>query len=303
MSGQTKIKYPIDSDGFAQCVDINKKDILDSMNIYNIVVIDVLNKEECEITVNEIWEEMNEHGNGKLDKNDPITWQTENWPEPEYAYLSKHYALTQQSLKNMVNPRIALTFEILFGHSQICPKVGVPAIKRPVIVNGQYIKEWELSPLKLHYDKDNAEPYHKYPPRYQGCLALVDCSYDVGSFACSIGSANEVRKNPNLWLNADQGKYVLKGKESGYLYANCQKIPLRAGSMVIWDRSVAHYNFTNQSDKPRIVHFFSYSENTQIGHQLSDHTILNYCKEHPEFLKRLKQYNWNEKERKLFCID
>lgn len=297
-----KLKYPITSDGFAECIEIDNESILETMNKYNIVVIDVLTKIECEKSVDSIWKEMNMLGNGNLDPNDPTTWINENWPLPEHIYLSNHYSSSHQTFKNMVNPKIVKTFEILFGHKQICPKADRVSIKRPIYVNGQYFKEWELNPLRLHIDRDTDEPYEKYNRRYQGCLALVDCSYDVGSFSCVPGSGNEVRKNPNLWLNLDQGKYVKQGKESGFLFGNIQKIPLKAGSMVIWEKSVAHSNFPNSSDKPRITQFLSYVENTQTSLKLCEHNVITHCKNNPEYLKELKKYNWTEREKELFGL-
>lgn len=227
-----KLKYPTDSEGYAICVDFDN--IKNYMDLYNFVVIQALTHEECIESVRQGWIEMNNHGNGKLDPNDPTTWINDNWPLPDYIYLSNHPTMTEQSLKNMVNPNIVKTFEILFGHSQICPDVGIISIKRPVIVNGEYLNQYELNPLRLHYDRDTPEIYSKYNPRYQGCLALVDCGHDVGSISCVPGSANEVKKNPTLWTNVNQGKYIMTGKESGFLHANVQKIPLREGCMIIW---------------------------------------------------------------------
>ena len=270
MAYNPKLKYPITSDGFAECLNSdNPTKILEYMQIYNIVVIDALSQEECEISINQAWEEMNLHGNGKLDKTDPTTWINENWPLPNHIYLSDHPTSTYQSLKNMVNSNIVKTFEILFEHKNICPDVGIISIKRPVIVNGTH---------------------------------MPDCGYDIGSFACVPGSANAVKSNPNLWLNVDQGKYIQTGKESGFLHSNIQKIPLKAGSMVIWDRSVAHANFTNNSDKPRITHFFTYVEATTAAMALNKKNIITYCKENPKFLAELKKYNWANKEKQLFGI-
>lgn len=297
----SKLKYPINSDGFAYAAQSNTE-IKEFMNLYNFVVINALTPDECEKAVNQSWKEMNEHGNGKLDKNNPETWITENWPLPDFVYLSNHPTMTEQNLKNMVNKNIVNAYKVLFNHNQICPDVGIISIKRPLYLNDVYMEEWKLNPLKLHYDRDTEEQYYKYNDRYQGCLALVDCGYDIGGPSCVPGSANEVKKNPNLWTNVNQGKYITNGKESGFLHANIQNIPLKAGNMLIWNRATAHSNFTNNSNKPRIVHFFTYVEKTKIGMKLNQNNVIDFCKKNPKFLNEIKKYEWTTEEKKIFGI-
>jgi hypothetical protein len=173
------------------------------MQKYNFIVCSVLSPEECKTTIDQTWKEMNELGNGKLNPNDPGTWETENWPEPDHIYLSNHFTRIEQSFRNMVNPNVVRIFEILHKTDRLYATTGIISIKRPVYVNGVKRPDWELNPLRLHFDRDSEEPYDKYPPRYQAHISLVDSGYDVGSFSAVPGSANEVRKNPSLWLDVD----------------------------------------------------------------------------------------------------
>lgn len=297
-----KLKYPITSENFAESIPIEEYIINEYMNKYNFIVCSVLSPEECKLTIDQIWQEMNSLGNGKLDPNDPTTWINENWPRPDHIYLSDHFTTTEQCFKNMVNTNITQIFKILHKTKNIYAAADRVSIKRPTIVNGVEREEWKLNPLRLHLDRDTPEQYNKYPPRYQAHISLVDSGYDVGSFAAVPGSANEVKKHSNLWTHVDQGKYILTGKTSGYLHQHLQKIPIKAGDIVIWDKSVAHANFVNVSDKPRITQFLTFVPAVKYAMELNENNIHTYLTKHPEYKKELLKYNWSNQEKQILGL-
>lgn len=295
-------QYPITSEGFAESIPIDEEIINKYMKKYNFIVCSVLISGECQKTIEQTWNEMNTLGNGKLNPNDPTTWENENWPLPNHIYLSNHVTTTEQSFINMVNPNIVKIFEILHKTNKLYPSTSITSIKRPLYVNGVKKSDWVLNPLRLHFDRDSNENYDKYPPRYQGLISLVDSGYDIGSFAAVPGSANEVIKNPNLWLNVDQGKYIKTGKESGYLHKYLQKIPMKAGDMIIWDKSVAHSNFPNNSDKPRITQFFTYIPAAKYAIELNENNVVTYSTKHKEYKDEIMKYKWNDKQKQLLGL-
>ena len=100
--------------------------------------------------------------------------------------------------------------------------------------------------------------------RVQGLLAVSENGPDDGGFLCAPGSHRCLR----AWAHAhvrDAGimRRVLMPESSCQLQlpdgdplkAQAQKVPMRAGSLVVWDSRLAHANYQNDSARPRMVQY------------------------------------------------
>jgi hypothetical protein len=284
------LKYPLDRDGFA--IPINIEDLCDIMDTYNMAVIQVLDDEECETTVNAMWEEMNV--TNKLDKDDSRTWENENWPTPNSRFLSNNYATHEIVFRNSVHPKVVEVFSTLFGTDDLITTIDNWGIKRGTHFDWGTRYEWRDDSLRLHWDVD----IYNYVPRlYQSFIALVDSDYSVGSFACVPGSANEL----NEWKIKNkpiQNKIVPPYDD---MQKRIQKIPLRKGCLVVWDRGTAHANFANAcTDKCRIVQYMRMLPRKRMYDD--SQSIVPYWKKNKELKCKIAKLNWTQKERKMLGL-
>jgi len=136
--------------------------------------------------------------------------------------------------------------------------------------------------------------------RYQALLALNDNSYCTGSFACVPGSANELKN----WLKEfkpDQRKYV---PFPNPLHKRLQKIPLRAGDMVVWDVGTAHANFSNQgSTEPRLTQYVRMIPHEDWAIKLEKQALSLFWEENPKVKAQVSTWSWTPYERYLLGLN
>jgi len=276
------MQYPTDDEGYAVAFD----DPVAAMDEHNIAVVRVLTDAECEAAVAAFW--IGANATGRLDPADPSTWDDANWPDPGHPFLWDGQDTQPATLAVTTHPAIERVFTALYRSTDLVATVGVYGIKRPTIVAGRDRPEWRTPALRLHWDRDTAERYDSLPPRYQSLVALVDCDHRVGSFAAVPGSADAVRRDPRLWLAADQGKYVPRGQLCGWMHGAVQRLPLRRGHMVVWEVGVAHANYENHSDLPRIALYFRLLPSALLG--LDDKNMRAYLARHPEAVDAVRRF-------------
>lgn len=297
------IKYPIDGE-FAESVSLkDPSKIKKYMEVYNFVVIgQVLTEKQCAKSIKAMWQEAKLLGNRELDPDDSSTWKNENWPEPSHPYLFTNKAFSGRAFKNMVNKKVNKAFEYLFETEELIATTPVWSIKRPTL--GGKLKDWYVEPLKLHLDKDNTtKSYDAHPIRYQASIALNDSDYTTGGFSAVPGCANYVRKYPSIWTEANQGKYILGGSLTGPLHKALQRIPIKAGDMVIWERGVCHANFPNTGFGPRITNFFTMVPARDWAMELSKgDNMRDYIKNDPKYKKMIELCEWDEREMKVLGL-
>ena len=298
------LKYPLDGE-FGEAVPLTDADkIREYMRRYNMVVIDsVLSEKQCAKSVRAMWAEANALGNGRLDPDDPTSWDDENWPLPDHPYLFTNRAFSKRAWKNLVNKNVNQAFAILFGTDELVATTPLWSIKRPTY--GKKTSPWYVKPLVLHLDKDNtSEEYSADPIRYQASIALTDSDSTTGGFAAVPGSANFVRANPTVWTAADQGKYILGGALTGHLHKAVQRIPVRAGNMIIWERGMCHANYSNLGYEPRITNFFTMVPARDWAFKLSKgDNMYDYVHDHPEYEALMERHQWDDRERKVLGLD
>src|SRR5438034_1335595 len=101
--------YPLDSDGYAQAFsEVN--DWAQIIAKYGVLVVPVLNENECNVTIKDLWSSF-----GPKITSDYKTWDTKNWPNPEHPFLSDQYVTTKQAFLTRTHPNVVKVFEFLYG--------------------------------------------------------------------------------------------------------------------------------------------------------------------------------------------
>lgn len=100
--------------------------------------------------------------------------------------------------------------------------------------------------------------------RVQGTLALCDCGPRDGGFVCIPGAHANLRR----WAHSQRdrrddlppvtnplGPIQFHVPKDDLRRSNAQKVPVREGSLCIWNSKLPHANFPNDSPNMRIVMF------------------------------------------------
>jgi hypothetical protein len=97
--------------------------------------------------------------------------------------------------------------------------------------------------------------------KLQGILALVDCREDDGGFHAVPGFQHFIqtwtKQNQELCLETDGGgdPTTVQIPENDPIRQHIQRMPIRKGSLLIWDSRLPHGNFPNNSNSMRIVQY------------------------------------------------
>ena len=287
------LRYPVDE--FA--IESEKNNWIDDMNKYNLIVVPILNNDELLKTQKALWTHM-----GPKVTEDYKTWETENWPQPDHPFLSGKYAVDEQAFRNRVHPNLIEVFERLHGTNNLLTTIDHYGVKRGTMFETGERKDWRCKPLKLHWDVNPAiytiDQKHRQT-RYQALIALNDNNQNVGSFACVPGSANGLSDWIEKYKEADNKKYVPNGNP---LQFQIQRIPLKAGHAVIWDMGVAHANFSNYSNEPRLAQYVRMLPNTEWAIEKEDQSITKYWQQNPILKASIGKLKWSNREKQILGL-
>jgi len=198
--------------------------------------------------------------------------------------IPKHHC----AWKNRESPIIYEAFKNIMGTKNLWMSIDRYGVMRPTrfcikeqdqdneIVKEEYkTKEnwihWDLSPF--HYgtsaagfapntDVKHEELAKEYGSvRVQGLITLTDCPIDAGGFHCVPGFPGErffkwreenveYAKDPNIC-----NRNFVEVPENDPMRSEITKIPMRAGSLLIFNSQLPHGNFPNVSDSFRMVQY------------------------------------------------
>ena len=97
--------------------------------------------------------------------------------------------------------------------------------------------------------------------KLQGILALVDCREEDGGFHAVPGFQNFIqtwtKQNEQLCLDSNQSgdPTTVQIPKDDSIREHIQRMPIRKGSLLIWDSRLPHGNFPNNSNSMRIVQY------------------------------------------------
>ncbi len=108
----------------------------------------------------------------------------------------------------------------------------------------------------IHWDTDTTK-YPDIPFRVQGVLALTDTDDRMGGFQC----VPDLYRSLAEWIARQQAdRHPRKPELTGY---TIERIPMRAGDLVIWSTLMPHGNGHNVSDLPRLAQYISMFQATE----------------------------------------
>ncbi|CAF1127881.1 unnamed protein product [Adineta ricciae] len=97
--------------------------------------------------------------------------------------------------------------------------------------------------------------------KLQGILALVDCREEDGGFHAVPGFQHFIqtwtKKNQQLCIDANQSgdPTTVQIPKDDPIRQYIQRMPIRKGSLLVWDSRLPHGNFPNNSNQMRIVQY------------------------------------------------
>ncbi|CAF1274188.1 unnamed protein product [Didymodactylos carnosus] len=97
--------------------------------------------------------------------------------------------------------------------------------------------------------------------KLQGIVALADCREEDGGFHAVPGFQNFIStwtsQNQQVCLDANQGgdPTTIQIPKNDPIRKHIQRMPIRKGSLLVWDSRLPHGNFPNNSNRMRIVQY------------------------------------------------
>lgn len=256
-----------------------------------VVVRDCLNEEELSRSVEEAWQFLERHSDNAIDRNNPTTWTDRNWPRlQKLGILGDTFVLSPQMEANRYVRNLDLAYGAVLRTSKLRTATQRLSMMRPTRPpNGQ--KEWATSSSFLHVDmcpccggsttfgfktRDvDSNTYSggtlgpgDFPLRVQGFTALWDCPEEAGGFHVVPGFHKHIRGWARQLI--EEGKCrgcVFRGTSTSFdvppddpmrTQNLAQRVPVRAGSTVIWSSALPHGTFPCSSgQRGRLIQYIA----------------------------------------------
>ena len=281
-------RYPVDDEGFAKSFAADDPEgYLPLLRDLGVCVVRVLSRERCEETVRAMFEDLNAvqrpGATVSLDPNDPTTWGAENWPAASGKFLTAAPTLCRVAFENRVSDAVFTAFKHMYGHEDLMCTMDVWGVARgssglpPAVASvGQGPSRgtvgadglvdrpdwrWHL-PLHWHVDPWTHTAQHADKQRtLMSLVALRDMDMSTGGHVTVPGSTAFM----DVWAaeNAARARarvpptFYVPSKDPVQRYS--QRLCLRAGDLVVWDRRQMHGSFENRGPKPRLYQFIRYT--------------------------------------------
>lgn len=308
------LKAPTDSsDHYIQSFYLSSpQEIRNFFLKYGFVVIsDILTDYECSCSIFEVYEDLKSNSFSKFDPKAENYEKVDKFVKNFGLIGGGDPVLYPQSVLNRQNEKIYQAYKYATENEYFLSafeRYGfmVPTKKCPEI---QTIKNWlhiDYNPLtgktstfgyqpsKLHNTLTPEDPLTWQNAYFQGIVALEDCPEEVGGFHCVPGFHNFCEE----WKKLNMERCLISA--NGYdpttiqidkdddVRAHIQRIPIRKGSLLIWDGRLAHGNFPNNSEKPRLVQYLKYNA---VGKNILsnvDSATTRFCEQEMEMINKVE---------------
>lgn len=267
------LKY--DSEGFVESFAVDDPKSRDFFQEYGFVVFrNVLSPQECQATLDEFW---NQEG---LDRNNPVTWET-YWSSQRFKRFAiigsfpDIESLTQ--LANRQNPNVHKGFSMIFGTEKLWVDHDRLGIMRPtkgiVFPNSnepvdkpawRTIERWlhldsnpntgEVSLASFEKTYSNTKVDLEKTLMLQGLITLTDAREEDGGFQCVPG----FHKYCSAWARKPelpQSSANIQVPENDPVRNYIKKVPMKKGSLLLWNSLLLHANYPNDSSNFRAVQY------------------------------------------------
>jgi len=290
-------EVPRDEQGYIQSFSIDQVEQFKQFftKFGFVVVRDILNKEECQATISEIWDIVEGQG---FDRNSPSGWNTD-W---EITGLSSEGIISidpifrRHAINNRQNPNLYQVCSSLLDQKELLvnhDRYGLFRPTRDVVIDGTKTNQpnWETD-RNLHLDMN---PWrfieHKTPEvsdsilnalTYRGLSDFIEENNEIG---VAVENKVHIQALINLADNKEEdGGFQIVPGFRHHLAEWTTRTPLlkakfgirrtfiviptvnpvhklsirvtaRAGSAIIWDQRTAHGSQPNKSNNPRYAQF------------------------------------------------
>jgi len=172
------------------------------------------------------------------------------------GFLTNENPMSEVAWANRISPALYHVNKQLFGRDDLVVKVDRYGLMRPTRFGPDVIREtWETSGQWIHWDMN---PWEEPDfARIQAVLAISDHRLDTGGFHCVPGFC----RHWQAWAQANMAftdAGLVTVPEGDSMRPHLQKIPMRAGSVVLWDSRTPHGNFPNQSGSWRLCQYLGF---------------------------------------------
>ena len=141
--------------------------------------------------------------------------------------------------------------------------------------------------------------------RYQALVAILDSPEEVGGFRCVPGShlwyleqwANAHTMPNDYSISSYRSVKISEDDPAQLLY---QKIPVKAGHMIVFDSRLLHGTFPNNSSSMRLVQYVRMMpESMAHGDVFSARNVLE---RHPDWREILESYRLDDRSKRLLAL-
>mmetsp|Transcript_56546 Transcript_56546/g.84050 ORF Transcript_56546/g.84050 Transcript_56546/m.84050 type:complete len:410 (+) Transcript_56546:124-1353(+) len=272
--------YPTDDkDGFAVSLMPGEAEKQRSfLNTYGLCAIKVLTDDECTRTIEAFEDDVNAQQNpstatDQLDLSDSRTWETRNFPGGARGakFLMPALTLCRAAFQNRVNDAVYTSFVNIYGHEDLVCSLDCFGFQRGTedisTEMGSSRPDWRWK-LPIHWHVNPWEHEVKNDgrePVYMGLITLTDQTHSTGGHVTVPGSSAHLSTwaatNLNCPTRAGQAK---QPRNTIYVPKDCvmknyeQKLMLRRGCLLVWDKRQAHGTFENKGPDVRLQQFVRY---------------------------------------------
>lgn len=245
-----------------------------------VVVDGVLNDEEVEATVDELWTSSSLLGGREgLRREEPSTWDGESWPAGCRNFLDPLEPCSEvTSWRNRVNPKVHRVFEVLWqqlpsseeaAEGHLVASVDRFGLMRPTQFPGdeglRERPEWRTSRNWLHWDQNPwATPgFHAV----QGLVALTEGTATSGGFVTVPGLTHQFHKwcqdHPDGSIPGRTKKTIpFSVPLDDEMQDRRVKVLVPRGGLIVWDSRMPHESFPNEDENWRIVQYITFRRMT-----------------------------------------
>jgi len=278
-----------DDASFIRSFSINdKKEIHEFFDEFGFVVVrDVISPLECEKTLSELYDILEAGTDQKFQRMDMTTWNF--WPTtgiPRFGQVSRPPIFTPQILLNRQNATLHALFSSLIGDDDLIVNHDRACLFRPTALNSHWattdnlhldMNPWiwlgngesvqkRLDSLTYNdvqqFISENNQACHLDGLQLQCVLNLFDNYEHDGGFVCVPGFQHEFdtffapRKDLTPSYDMPSLSFDARAAPHKPILKRVIRIPMRAGSAVVWDQRLPHGSQPNRSGRIRSAQFF-----------------------------------------------
>eukprot|EP01060_Flectonema_neradi_P008616 TRINITY_DN16154_c0_g1_i1.p1 TRINITY_DN16154_c0_g1~~TRINITY_DN16154_c0_g1_i1.p1 ORF type:complete len:353 (+),score=70.94 TRINITY_DN16154_c0_g1_i1:184-1242(+) len=230
-----------------------------------VVVSGILQNDEIESVVDEIWTNPRLLGEDGVDRNDAETWKWNNEGSNHGFVDSPEQHSDEWCWKLRTNDRVLSVFTKILESENIVASTdrwGVLPPTKDILLKSTnetvQRPNWLTEERWLHWDQ---HPFLQRDQRkVQGLITLTEHTDDSGGFMC----IPQFMKEFDTWSD----NHTFDGKssvpymidKSSPLNKRTQKILMPKGSLLVWDSRLPHQNFPNRSPNFRMVFYITFNK-------------------------------------------